>query len=519
MNKAILFCTVLFIVPLLYQEADAIVGQEIQNFTPSYDGYLQDFNDSESCFVTSGFIGRSNNGDTNLVGGEDQAQDPVDCYRAFWEFDISLIPDSATILDVTWFEVRKESHGLPTCTIHEVDLRPSTVDFNDADILAHWNDLGSDTQYVSNSSFCSAPDFSVDLGAAADTDVTNSLVNDWFAFSMRRGAEGVNPSETFGVFWTVEAAVPLNRPQLQITYTNTIDPVDTLFVTKFELTGVDLGWVEPNTDGGILEGYQINFTTPHGDPITPITNNTFSLLTTATITNLLSDTNYTFRVTAVTEGLNKNVDGKLLNITTIGLGNFTIGFADLDADNFDARDIKYRRIDEANDITKLEVVYPNAFNLTCTFDYRFQNTNQTFSNLVTVPESTDGGGLPSLAEQKATFTFVNASKEIIGVVCTDVNTNASAPFLLTISIINQLLDFRAGEFGTDGMLGAIDIITLGVVVMVMIGFNRWNESVGAIFAVGMLGGLSFFQIVEWQTFMFGTFAVVIMVVIGSTRKD
>ena len=69
------------------------------------------------------------------------------------------------------------------------------------------------------------------------------------------------------------------------------------------------------------------------------------------------------------------------------------------------------------------------------------------------------------------------------------------------------------------MLGAIDIITLGVVVMVMIGFNRWNESVGAIFAVGLLGGLSFFQIVEWQTFMFGTFAVVIMVVIGSTRKN
>jgi len=110
---------------------------------------------------------------------------------------------------------------------------------------------------------------------------------------------------------------------------------------------------------------------------------------------------------------------------------------------------------------------------------------------------------------------------VIRVNCLDENSNVTAPFLITNSqfpILDQLQAFRAGEFGTDGMLGAVDLITLGVIIMVMIGFNRWNESVGAIFAVGVLGGLSFFQIVEWQTFMFGTFAIVIMLVIASTRK-
>ncbi len=518
MNKAILFCTVLFIVPLLYQEVDAVVGQEIQNFTPTNTGHGVDRDGNNNCiFTTEGFTPiTSISPAQNRIGGAALSHPTDDCYRAFWEFDISLIPDTASILDIRFFATREESNGLPTCTVHEVSIRPSLVDTSSpADLRNFYIELGSGTQYISNSAFCLG-DINIDLGASARSDLANSLVNDWFAFSIRRGAEGVNPSATYNDYWDNRAAANL-QPQMQVTYTNDIDPVNVLVVTKFILNGVDLFWEPPDVTGGILEGYQINFTTPHGDPITPITNNTFSTITTATVTNLLGETNYTFRVSAVTEGGNKNVEGKLLNLTTQGLGNFTIGFASLDADNFDSRDIKYRRLDEANDITKLEVVYPVAFNLTCVMDYRFQNTNQTFSNLVTVPEIIPNG----ISEQKATFTFVNASKEYIRVVCTDENTGANAPYSLTITsfpLLNQLLDYRAGNFGTDGNLGAVDVITLGMVVLVMIGFNRWNETVGGIFAVAVLGGLSYFQIVEWQTFMFGTFAVVIMVIVASTRK-
>jgi len=539
MHKAIPFCAMLFVIPLMLQEADAVIGQEIRNFTSNWDGYMIDRDDSHTC---SASLGAGNLFDTIgsfffQMGTRDLDLTSDDCTRSWIQWDLSSIPDDTTILDVKLFVKRTDTiNGLATCTIRHMDFEPimkrAIDDQSDLDL---WNDMQDGTPYVVNSNWCIQLDTPViDLGGAANTDVKTALTKnstgghgDWFAIGIHAGSETVSNQEEYGRLLSKFCIVPtqceeFEKPRLQVTYTNNIDPVDILFVTKFELTGVDLGWVEPNTNGEIITGYQINFTTPHGEPLAPITNNTNSTTTVATITNLISNTNYTFRLTAVTEGLNKNIEGKLLNITTISLGNFTIGFATLEADNFDARDIKYTRRDEPNDVTKLEVVYPVAFNLTCTFDYRFQNTNQTFANLVTVPESTDGGGIPALAEQKATFTFINASKEVIRVLCTDVNTNASAPFLLTVSqfpIINQLMAFRAGDFGTDGMLGAVDIITLGVVVMVMIGFNRWNESVGAIFAVGLLGGLSFFQIVEWQTFMFGTFAVVIMVVVASTRKN
>ncbi len=62
------------------------------------------------------------------------------------------------------------------------------------------------------------------------------------------------------------------------------------------------------------------------------------------------------------------------------------------------------------------------------------------------------------------------------------------------------------------------MITLGAIIIMMVGFNRVNESVGAIFAVIVIGFLTFFEIIEWYSFMFGTFAVVIMLTIASTRK-
>jgi len=362
----------------------------------------------------------------------------------------------------------------------------------------------------------------------ADIETAVASGQDWFSLGWKTTVEVPHPTLRKIDHW---GSGPTCTPTptfcllIHIYWEIIPEPVDTLFVTDFFLGGVSLEWEAPELNNGTFSGYQINLTTPHGDPLTPVVNDTMSTAITADVVNLNSATNYTFRVSAVTDDGSGNgginASGFLLNLTTTSLGNFTVGFFDLDADNFDARDIKYRRLDEPNDVTVLEVVYPQAFNLTCTFDYRFQNTNQTFTNLVTVPESFDSGGLPSVIEQKATFTFVNASKEVIRVVCGDASQNVTAPFLLTVTqfpLINQLLDFRAGDFGTDGNLGALDIITLGVVVMVMIGFNRWNESVGAIFAVGMLGALSFFQIVEWQTFMFGTFAVVIMVIVASTRK-
>ena len=179
----------------------------------------------------------------------------------------------------------------------------------------------------------------------------------------------------------------------------------------------------------------------------------------------------------------------------------------------DARDFKYTRVDLNSTFTNLEVVYQDSVNASCNFSYKFARTNNTYYNLSTVPIGSN--------EVQATFQFQDIQNEVIAVLCTDEISGVSAPYLLTITafpLLQQFINFSDGTYGTQGNFGAVDLVTLGVIIIMMVGFNRVNESVGAIFAVIILGFFTFFDIVEWFSFMFGTFAVVIMLTIASTRK-
>ena len=69
-----------------------------------------------------------------------------------------------------------------------------------------------------------------------------------------------------------------------------------------------------------------------------------------------------------------------------------------------------------------------------------------------------------------------------------------------------------------GMFGALDLITLFGIIFATIGFNRINESVGGFFLLVILGVMAFFEIIVWPTALSGAIAVVIMLVVMSTRK-
>ena len=228
--------------------------------------------------------------------------------------------------------------------------------------------------------------------------------------------------------------------------------------------------------------------------------------------NLAQDSPYSFRVSVWTNNTN-NATGNIVNVTTLSLANFTVGFFDIEATNLDSRSIKFERIDINTTALYLNVTYPGSFNLTCNFHYKFAMTNTSFFNLANVPA--DG------SDVQASFLFGGVDNEVIDVICQDVITNVSAPYLITQTnflFLQQIADFRSGEFGTAGMFGAIDLITLIVVIIGMVGFNRVNESVGAIFFMALVGGLAFFEVIAWPTALTGAIAVVIMLVIASTRK-
>jgi len=470
----------------------------------------------------------------------------ADCFKGLILWDIDLIPDGAIILNV--------SMQLKGMSVTEgIQLQNNQCEFNH--IATFPALLGSDAKGVDASdgeNYLTDPNCSTKLGilvqggSSVDTpepavifDLGNATGEvqdrlgkgsstscsactgfDWFAVGLdfdQGSKNGTNREIQIVRGDTGNTAKLIIRFQ-----TPTDGIIDLTAIGRF--VDVDLDWTTPTTYGYTnITGYQINFTSPQGNPpLTVIVNDTGSTTTDALVTGLNSAQNYTFRVQAWDdEPLIAELSNEV-NVTTQSLGNFTIGTVGdtpqftLNDTQADARDIKYVRTDVTDTQTVIDVIHPNSFTLQCDMYFKLALSNQTFTGLTTVPEGA--------TEQKATFTFNNQQNDIIEITCFDTATNVSADYLVTQSVASSflLLDqfkmFRDGTYGTAGQFGSIDLITLGAVIVAMIGFNRVNETVGAIFLVVILGMLSFFEIVVWQTFMFGTVAAVLMLVVASTRK-
>ncbi len=309
-------------------------------------------------------------------------------------------------------------------------------------------------------------------------------------------------------------------------FADSIDFPDAIFDLIFydlDFKSLILNWTQPFLGGGTLQdGYQINFTTPHAEPLTIIVDDTESTFTEFTVSGLTEQTNYTFRVSAINQaGL--NATGLKLNITTpedFTSENFTVGFIGefpdvaIDAENEDIIPIRFERIDINDTTVRLNVTYANNIDLACQFEYKFAMTETFFDAPLDVVSV--GGG-----DQETSFLFNDFDNEVIDVFCWNEVNNQSGSYILTqtnFPLLQQIQAFRDGDFGTEGMFGVLDMITLMVIIISMIGFNRVNETVGAIFNIIFIGALSFFGIIELSTTIFAAVALVLMLVIISTRK-
>jgi len=466
-----------------------------------------------------------------------------DCYNSVILWDIDSIPDGSVILNVsTILKGQLTSAGIQLqnnqCEFNHIGTFPPLS--NDA---AKGADARDGENFLTDAN-CSTklgigvgsgettePAIEFDLGNAtgevqarlgtgSSTACTGCTGFDWFAVGLDfdQGSKNGTNREVQEVSGDTDTVAVL-----KVRFQSATDNItDLTAVGRF--VDVDLDWSAPTTYGFTqIVGYQINFTSPQGNPpLTVVVNDTGSTTTDALITGLTAGANFTFRIATWDDSLFAIELSNEANATTITLGNFTIGTLgnttefSLNLTQADARDIKYIRTDVTDTQTVIEVIHPNSFTLQCDMYFKLAISNQTFTGLTTVPEGA--------TEQKATFTFNNQQNDIIEITCFDTATNVSADYLVTQSVessfllLEQFQNFRDGTYGTQGQFGSIDLITLGAVIVAMIGFNRVNETVGAIFTVVILGMLSFFEIVVWQTFMFGTVAAVLMLVVASTRK-
>ena len=280
-----------------------------------------------------------------------------------------------------------------------------------------------------------------------------------------------------------------------------------------------LSWTAPPFHAGNVVGYQINFTSPFGTPNQILVNNTGDANTVYYLSNLNFNSNYTMRVGVYTPSL-ANFTGNLHNFTTLedtSLTSFNVtqGF-DIEATNpAELQQIKFLRTDNTDGTTTFDIIHPITYDLNCNLDNKFSMTNANYT----------GAGLPTTVissdDKKATFTFTSLSNDVITVKCTDTVTKDSNIQILTqtnFPLLQQLQTFQAGGFGTDGMFGGLDVVTLIVVLGSMIGFNRISPVVGIIVSSVFLFVMSYFSVVAIPTAVFGAIIVAVVLAIVTTRK-
>jgi hypothetical protein len=278
-----------------------------------------------------------------------------------------------------------------------------------------------------------------------------------------------------------------------------------------DFSTINLTWSAPDVYGTIL-GYMINFTTPEGDPTVIYTNDTGTTDTTAQATGLIIGDIYSFRVSPWTL-YGTNSSGNIWNGTVST--NYVIGnFSSIDIDNPNDFSIFFERDDINSTSLFLNVTYPNTYDLSCNFSYKLARVNNTYSNLTSTAVPPD--------DLESSFLFVNATGDVIQARCYDEITGDTAKYVITITdfpLLQQIDNLRNGTYGTFFQIGAIDGITLVVIFLGMIGFNRTNPMVGILFIIIVTMGLAFFDIITYPVIMYPALALMGIWAFMSTRKD
>ena len=225
----------------------------------------------------------------------------------------------------------------------------------------------------------------------------------------------------------------------------------------------------------------------------------------------LGDPN-SFRVSAVTDH-GRNATGNIINATAFS--DFEIGELEIDTDdNPVVVDVRFSRVDTGNNAT-VSVIYPNTVvDFRCDISLQHAGTNQTYTGLTAVTYDTD--------YDYSDFTFNDVGNESILMYCWEAPTpTIEGEYLLgmdSFPFVDQINEFRAGTFGTSSEIGGLDLVTLIVIIISMVAFNRTNVAAGILVSVMIIGTTSYFGIIQIPTIIMGALVLIVMLAIVVTRK-
>lgn len=431
-----------------------------------------------------------------------RSTDSSTCRRNLAQWDVSTIPDGVTVTAMLVRYDNTLSGTARNCDMKSIEFKPST-----ATAITRFYDSNNGTTFISNDNSCTTTgnDKVETLPSTAYTDLESKLSADWWAISLLHTNQARDASAY---------EFTASNMELQVTYqVGAPDPINDLAVSDFDADSVDLTYSEPGLNGGTLQVYQFNYTTPCGTPLTALPNGTTA--TTHTVSGLTANTCYSFRATAATEG-GRNDGGNIVNVTTLAFNqaNFTVGNLSFDDTNQDVIPIFFERDDISDTALLLNVTYPDTWELACDFTYKFAQENQTYNNLSFVTVDADS--------VESSFQFNNVDREIIDVLCWNENGTGEGRYVITqtsFPLLEYIQNFDDGQYGTSGSFGTIDIVYLAVIIVSLVGLNRTNESVGAGFMIVITAAMAYFEFITIPTAAISGIGLVVMLIIITTRKD
>ncbi len=176
--------------------------------------------------------------------------------------------------------------------------------------------------------------------------------------------------------------------------------------------------------------------------------------------------------------------------------------------------------DVDSDTKDLVVTYDSSYALACSLIEQTSNTNNTYTGLT--ENAISGSSVYS------NFTINDFSNDAIDVHCWDtLDATTEGDYLISASGVgtdtfplqDQVLNFTAGIYGTDGKFGSIDLVTLFIVILSMIGFNRTNPAVGVGLMAAFIGIATYYQLLTYQGTMVAGIALIVMIAIIQVRKQ
>jgi len=316
-NKSKLSFNYLYNAKIILPNDTLIIDPTFSSNNPSVDGFVSSSQIGATCSATAS----GKNTGTNYIEPYLATSGNTECQRGFAEFDITTIPNTATITD-SHFKFDNDVVSNPrNCDFVSMTSQPTTATNQQI-----WDAIGSGTVLVSNDNSCitTANNYDLDLGASGDSYITTQLTSDWASIGIKFTDESRGGSAFDVGIGSEELGTATPTPTLEIIYSTVTNPdkVTDLTTTAIGQTTASLDWTSPSpgSSGQYIIGYQINVTTPQTNNPLVFLNDTGSTNSFYDLTGLTLGTSYSARVSAwanVTAGhpLN-NATGNVYNFTT-----------------------------------------------------------------------------------------------------------------------------------------------------------------------------------------------------------